>query len=151
MARERAERNSEIEGRPSLMLVRLSTTSENIEEDDAMEGLSRDGETEKESEKGEMETNIEEKEETMLDNRLTSGGRASVGRQSPKAPTKPEKEERSGTHCPCRSWCLHCVKSRARNAPHRTCVEVDPLEEGIIPIIHMGHFFDGPRRRKGFK
>ena len=47
-ARERVERNSEIEGRPSLMSVRLSTTSGNIEDGHAMEGLGRDGETDEE-------------------------------------------------------------------------------------------------------
>ena len=75
-----------------------------------------------------------------MDNCPTPEGRASVGRQSPETPTKAERGERSRTHCPYRSWCPHCVKSRARNAPHRACVGDDPLEELKIPRIHMDYF-----------
>lgn len=109
-----------------------------------MEGLRRDGETEEGNDKGEMAKEGEEKEKTMLDNCPTSEGRASVGRQSPKMPTKAEREEHSITHCPYRGWCPHCVKSRARNAPHRACVEDDPLEGGGNPKNPHGLFLYVP-------
>ena len=40
-------------------------------------------------------------------------GRLPVGRKSPKEPTRMEREEHERTHYPYRSWCPHCVKSRA--------------------------------------
>ena len=61
------------------------------------EGLSQSGETE-----GEVEEE----------------GRTAVGRKRPNIPTTIEQEEHARTHCPYRSWCRHCVKSRARNSPH---------------------------------
>ena len=107
--------------------------------------MSQDGETgseqeqenmEEESEKEADEEDGKEDEEEECDE-----GRTSVGRKSPKEPTKAEKEEHGRTHCPYRSWCPHCVKSRARNAPHRKCVPEEPLEEVKVPRIHLDYFF----------
>ena len=77
----------------------------------------------------------------MTDNSPPSEGRASAGRQSPKMQTKAEREEHSRTHCPYRSWCPYCVKSRVRNAPPKGCVEDDPLKEIKVPRAHLDYFF----------
>ena len=37
----------------------------------------------------------------------------------PIQPTKKEIQEHELTHIPYRSWCVHCVKARARSNPHR--------------------------------
>ena len=68
-------------------------------------------------------------------------GRNSVGRKSPKEPTKVEKEEHERTHCPYRSWCEHCVRTRARNGRHRRQVPEEPLEEVKAPRVHFDYFF----------
>ena len=90
---------------------------------------------EKESEREEMQEE-EEDEESKADE-----GRVSVGRNSPKTPTKLEREEHARTHCPYRNWCEHCVKSRARNAPHRKSGVEEPLEEVTVPRVHLDYFF----------
>ena len=70
-----------------------------IEELTTMEGLSQDGETEREQEcKGSEEEGEEEKSEDGKEG--CSEGRVSVGRRSPKEPTLMEREDRERTHCP---------------------------------------------------
>lgn len=68
-------------------------------------------------------------------------GRKSVGRKSPKEPTKVEKEEHERTHCPYRSWCEHCVRARARNGHRRSRVPEEPLEEVKAPRVRFDYFF----------
>ena len=67
-------------------------------------------------------------------------GRKSVGRKSPKEPTKVEKEEHERTHCPYRSWCEHCVRARARNGHHRRQTPEEPLEEVKAPRGRFDYF-----------
>ena len=67
-------------------------------------------------------------------------GSKSVGRKSPKEPTKVEKEEHERTHCPYRSWCEHCVRARARNGHHKSRAPVEPLEEIKAPGVHLDYF-----------
>ena len=69
----------------------------------AEESLEQEG-IEKEKEDGEEESEEDEREE----------GRVSVGRKSPKMPTKAEREEHRRTHCPYRSWCPHCEIARKK-------------------------------------
>ena len=83
---------------------------------------------------------MEEESQEDSDEEERKEGRKSVGRKSPKEPTKLEREEHERTHCPYRSWCHHCVKSRARNGPHRQLKE-EPLEEVKVPRVHMDYFF----------
>ena len=101
------------------------------------EGLSQNGEAEEEGgkvmdvEKKESEEEgeeMQEEEEEEEKEKEEKEGRASVGKKAPRSPTKAEREEHARTHCPYRSWCEHCVKSRARNSPHRKCGEEEPLE-----------------------
>ena len=84
------------------------------------ESLSQSGETEK-ADEGEKEAEVSKDamEEEEEEEEESSDGRRSVGRLSPKGPTKVEKEEHERTHCPYRSWCEHCVRARARNSHHR--------------------------------
>ena len=85
---------------------------------------------------GDVEAEEEEEVEGEVDE-----ARVAVGRKSPKDPTKKEKEEHELTHIPFRSWCEHCVKSRARNADHRRKAPVDPLDKVKVPRVHMDYFF----------
>ena len=64
----------------------------------------------------------------------------SVGRLSPKEPTRVDREEHGSTHCPYRTWCEHCVKARARNGHHRSSTPIEPLEEIKVPKVHMDYF-----------
>jgi hypothetical protein len=80
-------------------------------------------------------------EEEEEEEEESSEGRKSVGRKSPKEPTKVEKEEHERTHCPYRSWCEHCVRARARNSHHRRQVPEEPLEEVEVPRVHFDYFF----------
>ena len=83
----------------------------------------------------------EELDEEKDDEDQGEEGRASVGRKPLREPTKAEREEHGRTHCPYRSWCRHCVKSRARNSPHRNSDPDEPIEEMKAPRIHMDYFF----------
>ena len=67
--------------------------------------------------------------------------RVAKGKKSPKDPTRKEREEHELTHMPFRSWCEDCVKSRARNAHHRTKSAKDALEEVKVAQVHMDYFF----------
>ena len=81
-----------------------------IEEKTEMEGLCLDGETEEAQEKerqGESmldrgPASTEEREEEGGERVESCEGMRSVGRRSPKEPTKVEKEEHERTHCPYR-------------------------------------------------
>ena len=96
------------------------------DEPSIVEGLSRDGETAEGPEEAEMdEADSEREEEVQM-------GRTSKGQKPPKEPTKAEREGHERTHCPYRSWCKHCVKSRARNSPHRNCTPEEPLPYGLL-------------------
>ena len=88
----------------------------NAEEAETMEGLTQNGDAEEEKDDDEDDDKDDDKDDDEEDDR--EEGRVSVGRKSPKMPTRAEREERSRTHCPYRNWCPHCAKSRARNAPH---------------------------------
>jgi len=114
-------------------------------------------EEEKESsEDGKMEEERSEVEELADDGDLSDQedrveeARVAVGRKSPKMPTKAEMEEHARTHLPYRSWCRHCVRSRARNSPHRRKVEEDSLKEGRVPRVHLDYFFMSKADEKGF-
>ena len=131
VARRKAHTNLDKRGENALMPVSPS------EESTVREGLSRSGETGEEQE----EVDMKEEEEDDKSEDECEEGRTSKGKKSPKEPTKAEKEEHERTHCPYRSWCKHCVKSRARNSPHRKCVPDEPLEEVKVPRVHMDYFF----------
>ena len=102
------------------------------------ESLSQSGETEEAEVEGERKAEVSE---DAMEEEEISEGRKSVGRKSPKEPTKAEKEEHERTHCPYRSWCEHCVRARARNSHHRRKVPEEPLEEAKVPRLHMHFFF----------
>ena len=107
------------------------------------EGLSRDGETAEgedqdmagdevaqvdgcvhpdatsQTEEGQEKSDSADEDSDAGDEGERKEGRVAVGRSSPKGPTKRQREEHERTHTPYKSWCEDCVKSRARNAPHR--------------------------------
>ena len=62
------------------------------------------------------ESTMEEGDPRDVEDEKAEEGRKSVGRTN--MPTTVEQEEHARTHCPYRSWCRHCAKSRARNSPH---------------------------------
>ena len=127
------------EGQDTLMPV---SPSDQIVKND----LSHNGETANDERRG-----IDEAEEVEgcsgkedEDNEMEGDGeevRVSVGKMSPKDPTKKQREEHERTHLPYRSWCEDCVRARARNAPHHKQKAEDPLEEIKVPRIHMDYFF----------
>ena len=41
-------------------------------------------------------------------------------RRAPRMPSAKYVEERNFTHCPPRTWCEHCVRGLAKDAPSRT-------------------------------
>ena len=38
--------------------------------------------------------------------------------RKPEEPTQKEFEDHMISHMPCRAWCPHCVKGRAKSEPH---------------------------------
>ena len=55
------------------------------------------------------------------------------GVQGPWTPSRKEVEEHNLTHWPYRSWCIHCLKGKARSLPHRR-VRISAEERGV-PLI----------------
>ena len=53
----------------------------------------------------------------------------------PKAPTAREWEEHMVSHWPCRSWCEHCVRGKAKANPHRTVERESEIR--IVGIYYM--------------
>ena len=76
-------------------------------------------------EQGGEEDNTDEEAESQ-DERCE--GTKSVGRKSPRDPTRVEKEEHERARYPYRSWCEHCMQSSASSSPHRNTPE-EKLEE----------------------
>ena len=58
--------------------------------------------------------------------------------QDPRAPTQAEREEHELTHLPYRSWCIHCVKGRGKDAPHLVAAS-----DGVLPEVHFDFAFMG--------
>merc|ERR1712051_392369 len=60
-------------------------------------------------------------EEVEDEGRIEEGeeGREPVRLPTPIRVSKAEREEHELTHTPFRAWCEHCVRCRARNAPHK--------------------------------
>ena len=53
----------------------------------------------------------------------------------PVTPTRAERERHRLTHIPFADWCVHCVRCKGRNLPHR---RVEPLPEaGTVPVVSM--------------
>ena len=61
------------------------------------------------------------------------------GIQSPYTPSKKEVEEHNLTHWPFRSWCMHCLKGKARSLPHRR-VRISADEKGV-PLIAADYMY----------
>ena len=70
------------------------------------------------TEEGQAERDSADEDQEEEDEEGGEEGRMSVGRSSPKDPTRKQREDHERTHMPYRSWCEDCVRSRARNAPH---------------------------------
>ena len=66
------------------------------------------------------------------------GSRKPKKMQDPKAPTQAEREEHELTHLPYRSWCIHCVKGRGKDAPHLVAAS-----DGVLPEVHFDFAFMG--------
>ena len=70
----------------------------------------------------------------MQDNEDTPVARA---RKPPPGPTAEELEKHELTHVVFRSWCKHCISSRAKEDPHR-CVAT---HEGRTPKVMLDWMF----------
>ena len=79
------------------------------------------------TEEGQEEREIAEEDKEEEDKEGEEEARVSVGKRSPKDPTKKQREDHERTHMPYRSWCEDCGTSRARNAPHHKKAPDDPL------------------------
>ena len=55
------------------------------------------------------------------------------GMAAPKTPSAREVEAHELTHCPPRSWCDHCVKGQAKDAPHRA-VKGEYADSSIVRV-----------------
>ena len=62
---------------------------------------------------------------------------SSAAMPSMSAPSMKEKEERFVSHFPCRAWCEHCVRGKAKAMKH---VRVDHSEEQV-PVISVDYCF----------
>ncbi len=62
--------------------------------------------------------------------------------RGPGQPTKAEEEEhKAGGHVEYRSWCVHCIRGRARDCQHRS---QKPLgRERLKPIVSWDYCFPG--------
>lgn len=58
-------------------------------------------------------------------------------RPSPLDPTPVEREQHNITHCPFRSWCIHCVAGKAADWPHCSVKR----GESEVPIVQLDYFF----------
>ena len=77
-------------------------------------------------------------EEDMSDNEQEdSGGRKARVIVDPCEPTKKQREEHAMTHIPYQSWCPHCVRGKAREAPHKR--SRDNGRE--VPLVAMDYTF----------
>ena len=69
------------------------------------------------------------------------------GREAVKPRTAPrvsqkEREEHELTHTPCRAWCQHCVRGRARNTSHMAKkAEEEDKEPVPVKRVSMDYFF----------
>ena len=70
----------------------------------------------------------------MQDNEDTPVARA---RRPPPGPTAEELDKHELTHVVFRSWCKHCISSRAREDPHRTVA----THEGRTPKVMLDWMF----------
>ena len=69
------------------------------------------------------------------------------GKQSPKAPTKAQREAHEITHVEYQPWCSHCVRGRGVSSPHKSAGD---RAEDEVPLIGMDYAFPaGVGRRKG--
>ena len=53
--------------------------------------------------------------------------------KAPRLPGTKEIEEHNLTHCPFRSWCLHCVKGQAKDDAHRV-MQGDLAESDVVRV-----------------
>ena len=62
---------------------------------------------------------------------------ASGPAEQPIEPSKEEVDEHMLTHLPFRSWCPHCVRGRAVNAPHRKLA----TRQGKVAVVSMDYMY----------
>ena len=67
----------------------------------------------------EIESEGEKEKETEAEDEEIEEGIAAKGIKSPKKPTQAQIDEHELTHWPFRDWCVHCVKGKTQNNPHR--------------------------------
>ena len=64
--------------------------------------------------------------------------------QDPKLPSPEEIAEHDFSHHPCRSWCMCCVRGRARESPHDKSKEKPTMNE-----VHFDYAFLGKECEPG--
>ena len=69
-----------------------------------------------------------------------TGTRKPTVMPSPEQPTEAEIREHEVTHLPPRSWCPHCVRGRAVNAPHHAR-SGEARETHRLPTLSVDFFF----------
>ena len=65
----------------------------------------------------------------------------------PRMPTAEERRAHELTHCPFRSWCMHCVRGQAADYPHRS-VTGEGAESDIPRVIMDYCFFKEDIKKK---
>ena len=63
-------------------------------------------------------------------------------------PTRREIEEHMVNHLPCRAWCRHCVKGKAKGLPHRV-KKTEDKEDEDIPVISIDYMFMHDKQKEG--
>ena len=71
-------------------------------------------------------------------------GRRPMVRKAPHQPTAQEIIEHSKTHIPFRTWCVHCMRGKAKTSPHSQ----SKCDESVQtkPVISLDYAFLGIKR-----
>ena len=104
--------------------------------DEAQGGVSRDGPDRAEGDAEELPA-VEEIGEVA----------ASPSVVRPCTPTHSERKAHEATHCPFRSWCLHCVRGQAAEYPHRS-VGADAADGDVARVSMDYCYFNEDVRRE---
>ena len=62
-------------------------------------------------------------------------------------PTQEEVEQHMVTHLPFRSWCVHCVKGKAKAQGHNRQGGID--HDGDVPVVSIDYMFMHGKQKEG--
>ena len=126
-----------------------------VEEENYVDRMMREGESEQEGEQEDEQEQEQEREREPEQEQerepedMVAGedseeeGRKPAGLRAPKVVSKEEREEHERTHIPYRSWCRACVRGRCRKRAHRQRSEEDKAKDrnAAVPRISMDYHF----------